>query len=79
MLDLNVKLCQLLAIAEAGVSVKYLPGNMNPLADAQSHIIIGNVQPGINYRQMAEQQETDTKTKAYRDSVTNLQWAEVVW
>ena len=50
---------------------------MNPVADALSRIIIGNVQPGINYQQMAEQQETDTETKVYRDFVTNLQWAEV--
>ena len=33
--------------------------------------------PGINYRQMAEQQERDTETNAYGDSVTNLQWTEV--
>ena len=33
--------------------------------------------PGINYRQMAEQQERDTETNAYRDSVTNLQWTEL--
>ena len=71
---------QLSAIAEAGVSVQYLLGNMNPVADSLSlsRIIIGNVQPGINYRLMAEQQEAvDQETKAYRDLVTNLQWADV--
>ena len=68
---------QLSAIAEAGASVQYLPGNMNPLADHLSRIIIGNVQPGINYRLMAEQQGADPETKDYRDSITNLQWADV--
>ena len=68
---------QLSTIAEARASVQYLPGNMNPVADALSCIIFGNLQPGIYYRQMAEQQETDAETKTYRDSVTNLQWAEV--
>ena len=67
---------QLSAIAKAGASVQYLPGNMNPVADALSRII-GNVQSGINYRLMAEQQGADPETKAYRDSVTNLQWEDV--
>ena len=68
---------QLSAIAKAGASVQHLPGNMNPVADALSRIIIDNVQPGINYRLMAKQQGADPETKAYRDSVTNLQRADV--
>ena len=71
------QLRQLSAIAEAAASVQYFPGSMNPVANALYRIIIGNVQPGINYRLMAEQQGADPETKVYRDSVTNLQWADV--
>ena len=65
------------SIAEAGATVEYLPGHLNPVADALSRITIGNVQPGINYQQMAIDQKADEETKAYKDSISNLQWAEI--
>ena len=65
------------AIAEFGCTLQYIPGKKNPVADALSRVEIDNVQLGVNYEDLAEQQQLDPETSNYRTSITSLQWKDV--
>ena len=68
---------QLSAIAEFGCTIQYVPGRTNPVADALSRIVIDSVHLGIDYNEMAAQQELDPETNAYRTAVTSLVWRDI--
>ena len=65
------------AIAEFGCTIQHIPGKKNPVADALSRIQIDSVHLGINYNDVADAQEKDPDTHAYRTAITSLQWKDV--
>ncbi|KAK3871584.1 hypothetical protein Pcinc_023272 [Petrolisthes cinctipes] len=65
------------AIAEFNCTLTHLPGKKNPVADALSRIEINAVQLGLDYNQLAKEQQQDPETTAVRTAITALQWEDV--
>ena len=65
------------AISEFGCTLQYVPGSKNPVADALSRIEIDAVHLGVDYDDLATQQQADPETSAYRTAVTSLKWKDV--
>ena len=68
---------QLSAIAETGCTMTYLPGSQNPVADSLSRVEISSVQLGIDYANLATEQDLDPETNDYKTAITNLVWQYV--
>ncbi|KAK3893071.1 hypothetical protein Pcinc_003064 [Petrolisthes cinctipes] len=66
-----------IAIAEFNCTLTHLPGKKNPVADALSRIEINAVQLGLDYNQLAKEQQQDPETTAVRTAITALQWKDV--
>ena len=47
------------------------------MADALSRISINDIQPGIDYKALAREQQQDPETVAYKTAITNLSWKYV--
>ncbi|KAK3892983.1 hypothetical protein Pcinc_003162 [Petrolisthes cinctipes] len=60
-------------IAEFNCTLTHLPGKKNPVADALSRIEINAVQLGLDYNQLAKEQQQDPETTAVRAPITALQ------
>ncbi|KAK3871588.1 hypothetical protein Pcinc_023275 [Petrolisthes cinctipes] len=65
------------AIAEFNCTLTHLPGKKNLVADALSRIEINAVQLGLDYNQLAKEQQQDPETTAVRTAITALQWEDV--
>ncbi|KAK3880545.1 hypothetical protein Pcinc_014973 [Petrolisthes cinctipes] len=65
------------AIAEFNCTLTHLPGKKNPVADALSRIEINAVQLGLDYNQLAKEQQQDPETTAVRTAITAIQWKDV--
>lgn len=66
-------------ISEFTTDIQHVAGVDNPVADALSRVMVANLQlqEGVNYEEMARQQQRDEETLAYRTAVTGLTWEEV--
>ena len=64
-------------IAEYSSVMEYIPGQKNPVADALSRVEINSIHLGIDYNALADAQQSDTETDAYRTAITGLRWADV--
>lgn len=65
------------AIAEFNCSLQHLPGKRNPVADALSRAPINAVHLGLDYNQLAKEQQQDPEMPASRTSITSLKWKDV--
>ncbi|KAK3868227.1 hypothetical protein Pcinc_026356 [Petrolisthes cinctipes] len=65
------------AIAEFNCTLTHLPSKKNPVADALSRIEINAVQLGLDYNQLAKEQQQDPETTTVRTAITALQWKDV--
>jgi len=65
------------AIAEFNCSIRHLPGRKNPVADALSRVSIDAVHLGLDYNQLAKEQQQDPETSACHTSITSLKWKDV--
>ena len=57
--------------------MEYIPGQKNPVADALSRVEINSIHLGIDYNALADAQQSDPETDAYRTAITGLRWADV--
>ena len=65
------------AISEFGCIMEYLPGEMNPVADALSRVEINSVHLSIDYNALGVAQLKDPETTDYRTAITSLRWKDV--
>lgn len=65
------------AIAEFNCSLRHLPGKKNPVADALSRVPIDTVQLGLDYCQLAREQQQDPEAAACRTAITSLTWKDI--
>ena len=68
---------QLEYISQYATDVRHVAGADNAVADALSRAAIGEVRLGVDFGRMAEIQQRDAETAAYRMAVTALQWEEI--
>ena len=64
-------------ISQYSTDIRYVAGADNAVADALSRAAIEEIWLGVDYRKMAELQQQDPETTAYRTAVTALRWEEV--
>ena len=64
-------------ISQYTTDIRHVAGAENPVADALSRAAVEQVQLGVDFRRMAELQQRDPDTAAYRTAVTALKWEEV--
>ena len=64
-------------ISQYSTDIRHVAGADNVVADALSRAAINEIRMGVDYREMAEKQQQDPETRAYRTEVTALKWEEV--
>ena len=64
-------------ISQYSTNIRHVAGADNAVADALSQAAIEEVRMGVDYHRMAELQQQDPETAAYRTAVTSLRWEEV--
>ena len=64
-------------ISQYSTDIRHVSGVDNTVADALSRAAIEEVRLGVDFTRMAELQQRDPETKAYRTAVTDLKWSEV--
>ena len=64
-------------ISQYSTDIRYVAGADNAAADALSRAAIEEIRLGVDYRKMAELQQQDPETTAYRTSVKSLRWEEI--
>ena len=64
-------------ISQYSTDIRYVAGADNAVADALSRAAIEEVRLGVDYNKMAEMQQQDPETTAYKTAVTALKWEEI--
>ena len=64
-------------ISQYSTDIRHVAGEDNAVADALSRAAIEEIRLGVDYSKMAELQQQETETTAYRTSVTALRWEEI--
>ena len=64
-------------ISQYSTDIRHVSGVDNAVADALSRAAIEEVRLGVDFIRMAELQQRDPETKAYRTAVTALRWSEI--
>ncbi|XP_066981058.1 uncharacterized protein [Macrobrachium rosenbergii] len=65
------------AIAEFNCTLCHIPRKHNPVADTLSRISIDAVHLGLDYKQLATNQQQDPELNVCKTSLTSLQWHDV--
>ena len=64
-------------ISQYSTDIRYVAGTDNAVADALSRAAIEEIRLGVDFNKMAELQQQDPETSAYKTAVTALRWKEI--
>ena len=64
-------------ISQYSTDIRHVAGADNAVADALSRAAIEEVRLGVDFGKMAELQQQDAETMAYRTAVTALRWEDI--
>ena len=64
-------------ISQYTTDIRHVAGAENAVADALSRAAVSEVRNGVDFTAMADQQQEDPETEAYRTSITGLRWESI--
>ena len=65
-------------ISQYTTIIRHVAGAENAVADTLSQTVVSEVRNGVDFTAMADQQQEDPETEAYRTSINGLHWENIL-